>query len=694
MADPTPAVLVCSTCRKDFLVTDYDPDKDYLCSECSSSLTTRTVVANAAGGAEPEEAVPQEVVEARNEPSRRLGNFTLVREVGRGGAGVVYKAWDEELSRWVAVKTLLPQAMTTEELARFRREGRMAARIEHPNILPVYDVKEIGGVRYIVMKFVDGTTLDKAGIRDVAELTRIVRDACRGVGHAHKSGLIHRDLKPQNVMIDRDGRAYVLDFGLAKSLDAKSATLTATQGFLGTPAYMSPEQARGLLHEVDTRTDVYSMGATLWFALTGRHPHTGRSAPEVIIKIATDPTPSVRDVRPDVPEALDAVLLKAMAKERADRFPTCGEFADALEGCLRGATPVPPPPPPRRSRKWIAVPIVALLAAAAGIGWWKWRPKPEPTPAPVDPGANAEPPREPTRWEEFRKVEAHAHRVQCLAVSADGARLASGAKDGTIKLWNSASGAEEGTIAGHAGGVWCVAFSPDGGLLASSGEDDLAKVWRIADRSLVHTLAKHEKSMLGVMAVAFHPDGRRLATGGYDRTIRLWKVETGEELSVLQGHGRGVMALAFSHDGKRLASGGDDMTVRLWDPETGAETSLLMGHQAAVWSVAFDRAGKTLASGGADNSVKVWNPATGKEVRAFAGHTGVVRRVAFHPERESVTSCADDATVRVWGLGSGREIRVLTGHESAIWSAVYAPDGKTLITAGADRTVRWWRPAR
>jgi len=620
-------------------------------------------------------------VEARKKPANRIGTYTLVRELGRGGTGVVHRAWDEELGRWVAIKMLLPHSSAPEDLERFRREGKTAARLEHPNILPIYDVETIGGTHYIVTKFVDGRTLDTAGLKEVRDVVRVLREACRGVAHAHRSGVVHRDLKPQNIMIDRDGRVVVLDFGLAKTLEAKGPSLTATQGLMGTPAFMSPEQARGMATEIDMRTDVYSMTATLWFALSGLFPHRGESPQDIMVKIATEPTPSVRQVRPDVPERLDSLLLKGMAKKREDRYADCEELGEALEQFLRD------PGFARKSRAWVLPLLLLLLGGGIAFGVFRWWPRRAPDPGPT-PAGKAD--FDPRRFGEVRSREAHESWVRCLAFSPDGARAASGGKDGAIKIWDGESGAPVSALSGHGGMVMSLAFSPDGKRIASSGEDNAVKIWKVPERKEERTLRGHGRSLLGVMAVAFAPDGARLASGGYDGTIRIWKTDTGEELLVLRGHGKGVVSLGFSPDGSKLASSSDDTTVRIWDLAAGGEPLLLLGHTGWIWCVSFDRDGRTLASGGDDRAVKIWNPTTGKEIRALHAHTDSVKQLSFHPTQPWLASAGDDASVRIWDLSTGKEVRTLTGHADQVWALAWQPNGRGLLSGSADRTMRWW----
>ncbi len=310
-----------------------------------------------------------------SEPPRTLGKYQLLDLLGRGGMGEVVKAWQPDLNRFVAIKTLLAGEHATDGfLERFRREAQVAAGLAHPSLVQVYDFGTEGRLHYIVMEYVEGRSLREVlakGKLEPAEALRIALSAARALQFAHERKIVHRDIKPANLMLDPQGRVRILDFGLAKSLaEGKGLTLSSTM--LGTPCYMSPEQAFGAPEEVDARTDVYSLGAVLYEMLTGRPPFEGGTVLAVLRKIEDDePAP------PGISPAVDAVVLKALAKDRERRFPSAGELAGALEACLQGA---PAGSAPARRSWGLAGAAAALVVAGIGLGLALSRPTPSVAP--------------------------------------------------------------------------------------------------------------------------------------------------------------------------------------------------------------------------------------------------------------------------------------------------------------------------
>jgi len=275
----------------------------------------------------PGRPIPAEVVEAMRDPKNRIGRcFWRVRHVKSGGMGAVWRGWDEELKRWVALKFLKAIGDETAR-AYFRREAQLAAGLDHPNIAKVYEVGEHEGLPYIAMQFIKGETLGEAKL-SLEKKVEAIAAVAEGVRHAHEKGVIHRDLKPGNVMVDRDGRVTVMDFGLAK----ESAADVSGTAVLGTPSYMAPEQARG---KADRQSDVYGIGAILYELITGRPPYTGENSGEILEQVLTRELVWPRRLSPTIPADLEAIVLHALEKDKQRRYETPGQLIEDLDAYRR-----------------------------------------------------------------------------------------------------------------------------------------------------------------------------------------------------------------------------------------------------------------------------------------------------------------------------------------------------------------------
>jgi WD40 repeat protein/serine/threonine protein kinase len=759
------------------------------------------------------------------DPERRLGDFRIVREVGRCGMGVVYEAEQLSLGRRVALKVLpFAGALDARQLQRFKNEAQAAAHLHHTNIVPVHYVGCERGVHFYAMQFIDGQTLaamiaelrrlagreepadppeapgpaadlasemasgrwappprgtaqeqstdpyepppepsavavaetapqaaaasthpstnDSAYFRTVAQLGI---QAAEALEHAHQQGVIHRDIKPGNLLVDGRGHLWVTDFGLAHC--QSQAGLTMTGDLVGTLRYMSPEQALAKRVVIDQRTDIYSLGATLYELLTLEPAFRGADRQELLRQIAFEEPRPPRQRNRAIPVELDTIVRKALEKSPADRYVTAKELADDLRRFLEDR-PIQArrPTAAQRLRKWarrhreltaaLAGSLVVLLvlalvglivnnvlvrqeqrqteaarqnlalnlyyqivASAAGERAFGNVGRAEELLDRCDPGLRG--------WEwhyqkRLRFGEVAPIRYPCflwsLAVSPDGRWLAVGGMDGVVRLWDVKSWRKAREFRAPAC-VKALAFSPDSRRLAAGTREEgrSVEVWSVPAGELLVSLPFREGTPSHTGSITFSPDGRRLVSAG-DYGIKVWDAATWQALPAPQGC-KDALGIAFSPDGGRLAAGNCDGTVQVWDAATGRELHTLAPHGGDMLRVAFSPDGTRIAVAAGHNfvlgdrwEIKLWDAATGKEVYTLSGRQGAGDlKLAFSPDgKRLATSCGHDATIKVWDVDHGLEALTLRGHEAAPWAIAYSPDGRFLYSAGVDQTLRVW----
>ncbi|MBV6395358.1 MAG: Serine/threonine-protein kinase PknD [Anaerolineales bacterium] len=319
-----------------------------------------------------------------------IGRYEVKSELGRGGMATVYQAHDPSFDREVAIKMLPQQFLHDPQFRiRFEREVKTIAQMEHPSIVPVYDVGEDNGQPYFVMRNMTGGSLEeriKKGAFSVQDTARLVTRLARGLVYAHKKGIVHRDLKPGNVLFDEGGDAFISDFGLAKLMDA-APNMTGS-GVIGTPAYMSPEQAQG--SNVDGRSDIYALGAIIYEMLSGEHPYKANTPMGVVLKHITDPVPEIRRDHPNIPAEVDEIIKKAMNKNPDKRYATATDLSQALNQAAFGETDASKKSPSSgilsggltRNKKniWIGVIVLALIFLAVAVNLLLGKPASAPAP--------------------------------------------------------------------------------------------------------------------------------------------------------------------------------------------------------------------------------------------------------------------------------------------------------------------------
>ncbi len=656
-----------------------------------------------------------------------FGRYRILKTLGEGGMGKVYLAEDTQLQRSVALK--VPHFDGNDGpivIERFYREARIAAAFHHPNLCPVYDVGSIDGTHYLTMPFLSGEPLSdylkRMGPLPQASACRLTARIAQAIHVAHQAGVLHRDLKPANIMLPAaqtsgEPEPVVMDFGLARR-GGTDPQLTSAGAMMGTGAYMPPEQIVGDSTLIGPPADVYSLGGILFQMLTGRTPFTG-PLHEVLRAALSKAPPPLRNYRPDIDPALEAMCLKALAKEPAERFASMADFATALTPFCPGAPvanlPKPVPTPRPVKKKPPVLFFVGFLMAVALSGLILWAvipllsgPEPEPTvPRPADPIAKAgnkterksetkpevKPETKPELKPEVKaEVKPELKPEAKPEVKPETKPEPPPLPKPEVKPETKLNLTDTVALKGHTAPIRTLAFNPrNGNQLASGSDDGTIRLWDLsADK---HRILKGNPGV--VQALAFSPDGKQLVSAGGDSKnlvfdVILWDVPSGDILVKFNGHFAPVTGAAFSPDGKTVATCATDNTIRLWDVgnRMPKEIKRLQGDQSFN-AVAYHPEFEILASASDDETVRVWTLETGKFI-SLKGHKRPVLTTAISADGSMVASGSSvNYQVKVWGVNDGDNYGTFLGHKGAVHSVAFVRDGE-MISGGADGAVIVW----
>jgi WD40 repeat protein/serine/threonine protein kinase len=686
-------------------------------------------------------------------PGTVIGPYKLIEEIGEGGMGTVWMAEQSEpIQRRVAVKVVKDGMDSKQVLARFEAEWQALALMEHPNIAKVFDAgRTPSGRPYFVMELVKGQPITKycdekrLGLR---ERLGLFGEVCRAVQHAHQKGIIHRDIKPSNVLVaPYDGKPVVkvIDFGVAKATGQRltnKTLLTGIGALVGTPEYMSPEQAEVNNQDIDTRTDIYSLGVLLYELLTGSAPLTGKRAKEAallevlrVIREEEPPRPSTRlseskDSLPSISAQrqtepgkltklvrgeLDWIVMKALEKDRSRRDETANGFAMDVQRYLADeAVQACPPSAGYRFRKFarrnrvvllMSAPGACVLAAAVvGLAISNvliTREKNQKDDALRDKEAALGEKDQALALAKTHLQEAERQKILAQANASEASRQSQLALERQRLAEKAEPTARRRFYAAQmnlAHQAW-EARQPARvlelleGQRPKVGQEDLRTfewyyLWRLCKTGCRLRLRGHTGT---VWSVAFSPDSKTLASASEDGTVKLWDMATGQERATLR-HSDFSRAVAFSPDGKTLASVNNGAIVTLWDVAAGQKQTSLEGDQNGLRSVAFSPDGKALAAGTGFGTVGLWDVARRQQRATLRGHSGPVISVAFSPDSKTLATGSGwgegpnkwDGLTRLWDLTVEpvrSRVQLPNGYAIA-----FSPDGETLAVGGGSAT--------
>ena len=679
---------------------------------------------------------------------QQFGGYHLLSLLGKGGFANVYLGEHVYLKTQAAVK-VLQTSLTGSSLDEFLKEARTVAHLEHPNIVRVLDFGVADSIPFLVMTYApNGSLRQRYPVRSVLPLATVVsyvKQVASALQYAHDGKIIHRDVKPENMLLGRNNEILLSDFGIAMA--TQTSRYQGTQEIVGTVAYMSPEQIQG---KPRPASDQYALAVVVYEWLSGSRPFRGGFT-ELCAQHMFAPPQSLQERIPGISPVIDEVVQKALAKEPQQRFANVQAFADTLEKAAwspssrisppvpplsafgpdgpyeptfispplaqrssiptppappnASSSPITPPPPPpltltepvvitpatpqpaelskkRVSRRAILTAGLGLAGLVAAGGGVAWLTT---HPATLLPAPTPTP---RTIGTHVYIYGGHSSFVEGIAWSPDSKRIASGSNDRTVQVWDSANGGNVLTYRGHTDVVPAVAWSPpDGTRIASGSADRTVQIWHASSLQPIQIIHGHAGE---VRSLAWSPDGTRIASASFDKTVQVWDASSGNHLFTCMGHTDQVYAVTWSPDGTRIASASFDKTVQVWDASSGTHILTYPDHNAPLRAVAWSPDGKYIVSGGDDSTALVWDPTTGETKFHYSGHHNQIWSLAWSPDSKRIVSGSADTTVQVWDALTGRNAFPYRGHTSYVYVVAWSPDGQHIASGGDDKTVQVW----
>ncbi|GAC1656606.1 MAG: hypothetical protein NVS4B7_00710 [Ktedonobacteraceae bacterium] len=592
---------------------------------------------------------------------QQIGKYQLIQHIGQGGFADVYVGQHIFLNTQVAIKVMHSE-LASEEAEKFLAQAHTISTLDHPHIVRILDFGIENNTPFLVMDYAPYGTLrqrhPKGTQLPLSTIITYVRQIADALQYVHDQNLIHRDIKPQNMLLGPQHTLMLSDFGIAVVSESMGYRRQKIQEFEGTILYAAPEQVHG---RPRMASDQYALGVVVYEWLTGDWLFHG-----TVEEIASQHTlvlpPPLSQSVPTISPAVEQVVLKALAKDPYERFESVQAFARALERASRleqlpnrvrqPTTPLPPPIHVTPSEKLAMPPSVTPLLTYQG----------------------------------------HSDKIHMLAWSPDSKRIASSSLDETVQIWDASTGETLFTHRNNSLQARAIAWSPDSVLLASSSglSGEAIQIW---DASTGHPSSKHAtytNHSENIQAIAWSHDGTLLASASEDKTVHVWNATSGRTIFTYRGHSSTVTSVVWSPDGKRIASCSEDKTAQAWDATSGSNIAVYYTHRDKVNAVTYSPGGTLIASASDDTTVQVWDTSTGRKIFIYTGHTGGVTSVAWSPNSTTIASSSLDETVRLWNALTGTTISIYSGHSDWVSSIAWSPDGKRVASGSWDKTVRVW----
>ncbi|MCP5517782.1 MAG: protein kinase [Verrucomicrobiales bacterium] len=679
---------------------------------------------------------------------QRFGDYELLEEIGRGGMGVVYRARQVSLDRIVALKMLVHRPFETPELAeRLEAEAKAAARLHHPGIVAIHEFGQHEGQFFFSMEYIEGRSLadviaeSPGQMTDFERVARYLRDIAGAVHYAHEQGILHRDLKPSNILVEVSDAVRVTDFGLAKRMGTDSG-MTLTGQVVGSPSYLSPEQASGRHDQVGPRSDVYALGAVLFELLTGRPPFVAASFEASLIRIREKEAPSPRLLNPRVPRDLETICLKCLEKEPDRRYATARELGEDLGRFLdREPIRARPISPVGRVWRWsrrkpalaglsftvltllltilIGLPVALVrisraleqaeaegYASRINLAQGALEDGVQGTALRILQACAPEPGRPDQRGWEWHYLQSlcvddslevnrdNPEPIQSIAVSPVTNQFVVTRRQGTIGLWRCDPSLEQIKILRpRVEGLFTFAgFSPQGDRLATC-ERGAIKIWQLLPEAEVIQTLTNSTWAGWTYAVAFSPDGRRIACQEWAE-LQLWDLDRpAAPYARIAGRPENYLCrgLAFHPEGQVLAYGRASGQVRIVNVGAGTVVREFPAHTRSVTSLAWSPDGALLATAarGQTEPIKLWDRQSGRLLGQLEGHRDTIQALAFLDHKRLATA-GNEQSVRIWDLATRQCTAVLHGSESTIVTLAVLPGGQRVVTGDTQGGVRIW----